>query len=113
MPEMQDLPREEMRVVLLNSKNHVLDLHPLYRGTLNSSAVRVAEVFKPAILADAAAIIPAHCHPSGDPTPSPEDVRVTAEIARAGQLLDIECLDHLVIGTGRYVRLKERGLGFI
>jgi DNA repair protein RadC len=112
MPEMQELPHEEFRTMLLNSKNGVIDIVTQYKGTLNSSPVRVAEVYKPAILANAASIIPVHCHPSGDPTPSPEDVRVTAEIVKAGQLLDIECLDHIIIGRGRYASLKERGLGF-
>jgi DNA repair protein RadC len=111
-PEMEHLTQEEFRAVLLNAKNHVLDIPTLYKGTLNSSPVRIAEVYKPAILANAAAIIPVHNHPSGDPTPSPEDVRVTAELVRAGQLLDIECLDHLIIGRGQYASLKERGLGF-
>jgi DNA repair protein RadC len=112
MPEMQELPHEEFRTVLLNTKNVVLDIPTIYKGTLNSSPIRVAEVFKPAILANAASFIAVHCHPSGDPTPSPEDVRVTAQLAKAGELLDIECLDHLIIGRGRYTSLKERGLGF-
>lgn len=110
MPEMQHLPQEEFRVVLLNTKNVVLDVPLIYRGTLNSSPVRLAEVFNPATLADAASLIAVHCHPSGDPTPSPEDVRVTGELVKAGKLLDIPCLDH-IIGHERFTSLKERGLG--
>jgi DNA repair protein RadC len=105
--------QEQMWVVVLNSKNRVLDAVHLYKGTLTSSAVRVAEVFKPAIAANGASIVLAHSHPSGDPTPSPEDVQVTAQAVKAGALLDIEVLDHVVIGhEGRFVSLKERGLGF-
>jgi DNA repair protein RadC len=74
--------------------------------------VRVGEVFREAIRQNSAAIIVAHNHPSGDPSPSPEDVNVTREIIRAGQLLDIEVLDHLIIGQQRFVSLKERGLAF-
>jgi len=74
--------------------------------------IRVAEIFQEAIKANCAGIIVAHNHPSGDPTPSPEDVAVTEQIVAAGKLLDIEVLDHLVIGHQRYVSLKERMLGF-
>lgn len=99
---------------LLNTKNHVINnwRHSLYKGSLNSSVVRVAEVFREAIRCNAAAIIVAHNHPSGDPTPSPEDIRVTRDIRQAGTLLDIELLDHVIIGAQRYVSMKERGLGF-
>ncbi|HSH81815.1 MAG TPA: DNA repair protein RadC [Herpetosiphonaceae bacterium] len=111
--EMDQLEQEELRVVILNTKNHVLDVVTVYRGTINSSAVRVAEVFKAAIRRNAAAIILAHNHPSGDPSPSSEDVAVTREIVEAGKLLGIELLDHLVIGGGgQWVSLRERGLGF-
>ena len=113
MVEMGALEQEQLHVVVLNTKNHVLDVVMVYRGTINSSAVRVAEVFKAAIRRNAAAIILAHNHPSGDPSPSSEDVGVTREIGEAGRLLGIELLDHLVIGTGgRWVSLRERGLGF-
>ncbi|MCB0149480.1 MAG: hypothetical protein KDE01_17755, partial [Caldilineaceae bacterium] len=81
-------------------------------GNLNTAVVRVGEVFREAIRANCASIIVVHNHPSGDPTPSPEDVRVTEQLVEAGRLLDIEVLDHLVIGRNRYVSLKERGLGF-
>ena len=74
--------------------------------------VRVGELFKDAVRRNSAAVIIVHNHPSGDPTPSPEDVLVTREIVSAGKLLDIDVLDHLVIGDGRYVSMRERGLGF-
>ena len=110
--EMSALEQEELRVLLLDTRNQVLSIETIYKGSLNSSQVRVGELFKPAIRKNAAAIIVAHNHPSGDPTPSPDDVAVTRAIVQAGKLLDVETLDHLVIGMGRYVSLKERGLGF-
>ena len=110
--EMSALEQEHLRVILLNTRNQVLDIVELYHGSLNASVVRVGEVFKPAVRRNAASIIVVHNHPSGDPTPSPEDVVVTKAIIEAGRLLDIELLDHLVIGQGRYVSLKERGLAF-
>ena len=108
------LEQEQLRVFLLDTKNRVLGIRTLYTGSLNQSTVRVAEVFKMAIRENCAAIAIAHNHPSGDPTPSPEDVRVTQEIVEAGRLLDIEVLDHVIIGRGRqpYISLRERGLGF-
>jgi DNA repair protein RadC len=84
----------------------------VYQGIVNSSVVRVAEVFKPAITRTCPAIVVVHNHPSGDPTPSPEDVRTTEQVRRAGELLDIELLDHVTVGQQRWVSLKERGLGF-
>ncbi len=110
--EMSALEQEHLRVLLLDTRNHVLDTVEIYRGSVNSSQVRVAEVFKPAVRRGAPAIIVIHNHPSGDPTPSPDDVAVTRAFLQAGKLLDIEVLDHLVIGQGRYVSMKERGLGF-
>ena len=113
MVEMGGLEQEELRVVVLSTKNHVLDVVTVYRGTINSSVVQVAEVFKAAIRRNAAAIILSHKHPSSDPDPSREDVAVTREIVAAGKLLGIEVLDRLVIGGGgRWVSLRERGLGF-
>jgi DNA repair protein RadC len=109
---MSALEQEELRVVMLNTRNRVLKLETVYRGSLNSSQVRVGELFKGAIRRNAAAIIVVHNHPSGDPTPSPDDVAITRAIVEAGQLLDVQVLDHLVIGQGRFVSLKERGLGF-
>jgi DNA repair protein RadC len=118
--EMSAFEQEHLRAVLLNTKNQVINVpSTIYKGSLNSSAVRVGEVFRAAIRENSAAIILVHNHPSGDPTPSPEDVQVTRQFVEAGALLDVEVLDHLVIGqrghaNGRegWVSLKERGLGF-
>jgi DNA repair protein RadC len=110
--EMSALEQEELRVVLLDTRNRVLGIENVYRGSLNSSQVRVGELFKNAIRRNAAAVIIAHNHPSGDPTPSPDDVAVTRAFIQAGKLLDVEVLDHVVIGMNRWVSLKERGLGF-
>ena len=112
MYEMSALEQEHLRVMLLDTRNQVIDIVELYHGSLNISMIRVGEVFKPAVRRNSASIIVVHNHPSGDPTPSPDDVAVTRAIIEAGKLLDIEVLDHLVIGQGKYVSLKERGLGF-
>jgi DNA repair protein RadC len=110
--DMGALDQEELWVILLNTRNHVLGIETVYRGSLNSSQVRVGELFKSAIRVNAASIIVAHNHPSGDPTPSPDDIAVTRAIVEAGDLLDVEVLDHLVIGSGKFISLKQRGLGF-
>jgi DNA repair protein RadC len=112
MYEMSALEQEEMWVLLLDTRNRYLSLEKLYRGSLNSSQIRIGELFKVAIRRNAATIIVSHNHPSGDPTPSPDDIAITRAIVQAGKLLDVDVLDHLVIGNGRYVSLKERGLGF-
>ncbi|MGD9099510.1 MAG: DNA repair protein RadC [Anaerolineae bacterium] len=112
IPEMSLLEREQLRVILLDTKNYLLGAPTVYVGSINTNLVRVAEIFHPAITHYAAAIIIVHNHPSGDPTPSPEDVTVTHKIIKTGQLMDIEVLDHIIIGQGRFVSLKERGLGF-
>ena len=112
MSEMMFLEQEHLRVILLNTRNNVLKMPTIYVGSLNTSVVRIGEIFRAAIKENAAALIVAHNHPSGDPTPSPEDVRVTQELVKAGKLLSIEVLDHIVIGRQRFVSLKERGLGF-
>ena len=110
--EMSAFDHEELWVILLDTRNRVTDIKPLYRGSVNSSQVRVAELFKDAVRSGAANIIVVHNHPSGDPTPSPDDIAITRNIIQAGKLLDIELLDHLVIGRGHFVSLKERGMGF-
>ena len=112
MVEMGLLEQEHLRVVLLDTKNHVVRVATIYTGSLNTAVLRVGEVFREAIRANCASLIVVHNHPSGDPTPSPEDVRVTEQLVEAGKLLDIDVLDHVVIGRNRYVSLKERGLGF-
>jgi len=110
--EMGVLEKEEVRVVILDTRNRVLSIPTIYVGSLNTNVVRMAELFRDAIKQNAAAIIVVHNHPSGDPTPSPEDVRLTEMLVQAGKLMDIEVLDHLIIGQGRFISLKERGLGF-
>lgn len=110
--DMAFLSQEQLRVLCLDTKNHVVHQQVVYQGTVNSSVVRVAEVFKPAITRTCPAIVVVHNHPSGDPTPSPEDIRTTEQLRKAGELLDIDLLDHIVIGHQRYISLKERGLGF-
>lgn len=112
MLEMMSLEQEHLRVLLLDTRNRVLGSPTVYIGSLNTSVVRVGELFRAAIRANAAAVIVIHNHPSGDPSPSPEDVNVTRQLVRAGKLVDIEVLDHVVIGYQRYVSLKERSLGF-
>jgi len=112
MMEMGFLEQEHLRVVLLDTKNHVLGMPTIYVGSLNTSVMRVGELFREAVRSNCAAVIVVHNHPSGDPTPSPEDVNITRQIVEAGKLLDVEVLDHLIIGQQRYVSLKERGLGF-
>jgi DNA repair protein RadC len=110
--EMSLLEQEILKVILLDNRNHVIDIVDVYRGSVNSSQVRMAEVFKPAVQRMAPAIIVSHNHPTGDPTPSPDDISVTRAMVQAGKILDIECLDHIVVGGSRFVSLKERGLGF-
>jgi len=110
--EMAAFEQEHLRVLLLDTRNRLVRTIEVYQGSLNTSLIRIGEVFRDAVRYHAAAIIVAHNHPSGDPTPSPEDVSVTKAIVEAGRLLDIEVLDHLVIGRGRYVSLKAQGLGF-
>jgi DNA repair protein RadC len=110
--EMSVLEQEQLRVLLLDTKNHVLDNVEIYRGSVNMSQVRVGEVFKAAIRRNAVAVIAVHNHPSGDPTPSPEDVALTRALVEASKLVDVDVLDHLIIGQDRWVSMKERGLGF-
>ncbi len=112
MAEMSGVQQEQMRVLLLNTKNHIMGHSLVYQGSVHTTVVRVSELFRDAVRQNCSAIIVAHSHPSGDPTPSPEDVAVTKEIVHSGKLLDIAVLDHLVIGVNRWISLKERGLGF-
>jgi len=112
MAEMSHLEQEHFRVLYLNTRNRLLGSETVYVGNLNASHIRVSEVFREAVKRNCASLIVAHNHPSGDPTPSPEDVEVTRLLVAAGKLLDIEVLDHLIIGQQRFVSLRERGLGF-
>ena len=109
-PEMSILAQEQLRVLLLDRKNNVVGQRVVYQGNVSSAIVRAAEVLRPAVLEAVPAVIIAHNHPSGDPTPSPEDAAVTRQLAEAAKLLDIDLLDHMVIGGKRHVSLKEKGL---
>jgi DNA repair protein RadC len=109
---MGQLEREELRVLLLNAKNSVLKAVTIYQGNVSSSLVRVGELFRDAVRVNATGIILVHNHPSGDPTPSPDDLHLTAEALAAGRLLDIDLLDHIVIGHASYVSLRDRGVAF-
>ncbi len=107
--EMAFLDHEELRVLCLDTKNHVVANIKLYQGTLNSSVLRIAEIFRPAITRNCAGIIICHNHPSGDPKPSPEDEAITLQLVEAAKLFDIDFVDHIIIGSKeRFVSLKER-----
>lgn len=113
MPRMMHLEQEHLAIMMLNTRNEMIcGIKTIYKGSVNTSVVRVAEIYRPAIRHNAVTIIVAHNHPSGDPSPSPEDIRVTQNIVKMGKELDITCLDHLIIGHQRYVSLRERGMGF-
>lgn len=112
MLEMSHLDQEQLRVVCLNTQNQLQKIHTVYKGSLNAASIRIGEIFKEPLRINSAAVILAHNHPSGEPTPSPEDVLVTREIVAAGSLLDCEVLDHLLIGQGKWVSMREKGLGF-
>ena len=108
MPDMAFLDHEQLRVIVLDTKNRVIDNVPLYKGTINSSVLRAAEIFRLAIVRKCSAIIICHSHPSGDPSPSNEDLEVSKQLVEAGKVLDVELLDHLIIGHHTFVSLKER-----
>ena len=109
-PEMSALAQEQLRVLLLNTRNQVMAQRIVYQGNVNSSIIRPAEVFRAAIIDSAPSIVIAHNHPSGDPTPSPEDVKITRELVEGGKLLGIDLLDHVVIAGDKFVSMKEKKL---
>jgi DNA repair protein RadC len=111
MADMSVLDQEQLRVLHLTSKNHVISISEVYKGNVNTSLIRPSELFREAVRENCPAIIVVHNHPSGDPEPSREDIAVTEQIVAAGRVLDIEVLDHIIIGRQRYESLKERGLG--
>ena len=110
--EMSLLEQEYLRVIVLNTRNQVLEIVEVYHGSVNSSQVRIAEILKPAVERMAPAMIIVHNHPSGDPSPSSEDISLTRSLVEAGKLMDISILDHLIIGKGSFTSLKEKRLGF-
>lgn len=111
-PRLANLMHEMLVVMVLNTKNRVVRIENLYRGTVNSSPVRCAEVFRIAVQVNGVGIIIGHNHPSGDPTPSPDDINLTKAMVTSGNVLDIDLMDHLVIGQGRFVSMKSEKLGF-
>jgi DNA repair protein RadC len=110
--EMGRLEREELRVLSLNAKNAVQRVSTVYVGNVSASLVRVGELFRDAVRLDASGVILVHNHPSGDPTPSPDDLHLTAEAIAAGRLLDVDVLDHVVIGQDAWISLRDRGVAF-
>jgi DNA repair protein RadC len=109
-PQMGLLEQEHLRVILLNMKNYVLGIHEVYKGSVSASPVRIGEVFREAIRRNGSAMVVAHNHPSGDPTPSTDDIFITRELVQAGELLDVTVLDHVVIARRGWVSMRERGL---
>ncbi|MCP8617014.1 DNA repair protein RadC [Salirhabdus salicampi] len=109
MDELRHLKQEHFIALYLDTKNQIIHQQTLFIGSLNASIVHPREIFKEAVKRSAASIICAHNHPSGDPTPSQEDIQITKRISECGKMIGIEVLDHIVIGNGRYVSLKEKG----
>ena len=110
LEDMRDLAQEAFCVLTLNTKNRVIKRHLVSLGTVNSTLVHPREVFRPAVTDGAASIIVSHCHPSGDPSPSAEDIRITRKLIEAGKIVEIPVLDHLIVGDGPPLSLRESGL---
>lgn len=110
--EMAALEQEQLRAIIVDTKHRVIATRMVYQGSVNSASIRPAEVFREAIRFNGVAIVLVHNHPSGDPTPSSADVSVTMDLVKAGDLLDLKVLDHIIIGQGRHTSLKRLGLGF-
>ena len=106
------LTQECLQVLLLNIHNRVMDIQTIYIGSINATIVRVAEILRPAVINNSTGIIVAHNHPSGNATPSQEDIKLTQDLVQAGKTLDIAIVDHLIIGDGEWVSMREKGLGF-
>ena len=110
--EMSFLGQEHMRVLLLDTRNRLVEIDEVYKGSVNTAVIRAAEVFRGAVRQNCPAIIIVHNHPSGDPTPSTDDIAVTKQLVAAGKLLDIDVLDHIIIAQQGYVSLREANQGF-
>ncbi len=110
MNEMQNLPQEVLKLIILNTKNVVISIKEVFKGSLNSSIVHPREIFSEALKKNAASIIICHNHPSGDPTPSKEDINITLRIKECGKIIGIELLDHVIIGNGNYASMKEKSI---
>jgi len=109
-PKMREHKREKLVALLLDTKNNVTREETVSIGSLNANIVHPREVFKAALMESSASVIISHNHPSGDPTPSREDIAVTEKLVEGGKMLGIDVLDHVIIGDGRYVSLKDEGL---
>lgn len=109
MEEMRSLNQEHLVALFLNTKNQVIHQQTIFIGSLNASIVHPREIFREAVKRSAASVVCAHNHPSGDPSPSQEDIHVTRRLVEAGKIMGIELLDHLVIGNNRFISLKEKG----
>lgn len=109
---LEHLSQEQVHTVSLDARHGVIDTHMIYQGTVKGVNIRVAEIFRPAIVDHAASLIMVHNHPSGDPEPSAEDARITQVLVEAGRLLDVEVLDHVIVARQGFVSLRDRGLGF-
>jgi len=112
LADMGHLTQEQVRVMLLDSQRRVTHIHTVYIGTVNMSVLRVSELYREAIVRNSPAMILAHNHPSGETMPSPEDIDLTRAMVAAGELLDIQLIDHLIIGQTGWHSLREMGLGF-
>ncbi len=112
LADMALLEQEHLRVVLLNTRNQVLATPEVYKGTVNATHVRISDLFRDAVREGCPSIIVVHNHPSGDPTPSADDVAMTRQLAEAGSLLNIDVLDHIVLARNGFASLRERHLGF-
>lgn len=110
MGEMNELNQEVLKVILLSTKNTVISVKDVFKGSLNTSIVHPREIFKEAINRNSASLIVCHNHPSGDPTPSKEDINITLRIKECGNIIGIKLIDHIIIGNNKFVSLKERGL---
>lgn len=108
--EMGTINQEVLKLIILNTKNEVVKIKDVFKGSLNSSLVHPREIFNEAISSSAASIIICHNHPSGDPTPSSEDIKVTTRINQSGDIIGIKLIDHIIIGRNNYVSLKEKGI---
>ena len=108
--EMGTFNQEVLKLIILNTKNEIIKIKDVFKGSLNSSLIHPREIFNEAIRNSAASIIICHNHPSGDPTPSDEDIKVTIRLKECGEIIDIKLIDHIIIGRNIYVSLKEKGI---
>jgi DNA repair protein RadC len=110
--EMSLLEQEEVRVIVLDARNHLVGIHKLYKGSMHTTSVRIGELLREPVRLGASAMVLVHNHPSGDAVPSAHDIRMTKALVEAGRLLDIELADHIVVGGGSYVSMRGARLGF-